>query len=65
MAKKISKRELQRQLEQIEALEVITGSINRNESSSSKKSKLSMFQRAAQAQIDEDRDVLLITVKVK
>jgi hypothetical protein len=65
MAKVISKTELIKELNKVEALEIILETIDRHESTSSKQSKVSKFQSTVQKQIKDERDVILISIKVK
>lgn len=65
MAKTISKAEAIRILNQIESLEVLSEVIDRNETDSSKQTKVNRFINSIQKQIHDQRDVLIISVKVK
>ena len=65
MAKSVSKSEAIKEINQSEALEVILEKIDRSESTSSKQSKISKFLSAIQKQVKDERDVILISVKVK
>ncbi len=65
MAKIISKTEVTKKISQTEELEILSEEIDRNESSSAKQSKLSKFSSAVQKQVKDERDVILISIKVK
>lgn len=65
MSKKISKSNLIRELNKTEALEILIEKIERNWSASKKNSLFSQFQRDAKVHIEAERDVILISVKVK
>ena len=65
MVRTLSKKDLLRHLEKLDVMEIVIQAVDRSDSNSKKLSKLSEFQRAAKAQIDDERDVLLISVKVK
>ncbi len=65
MVKVISKTEAIKILNQVEALEILQEAIDRNETVSSKQTKINRFINAIQKQVKEDRDVILITVKLR
>jgi hypothetical protein len=65
MAKAVSKSEAIRAIAEAEALEVVLEIIDRNETTSSKQTKVSRFVNDFQKQIKDERDVVLIAVKVK
>jgi len=65
MSKSISKSEAVKIINSVEALEVLIQSIDRNETTSSKQTKVSRFINDIQKQIKAERDVILISVKVK
>ena len=65
MPKKISKSEAVKEINQAESLEVLIEHIDRNEPSSNKQSKISQFLSAINRQVKDERDVILISVKVK
>jgi len=65
MAKPVSKSEAIRTINAIEALEVLLDTIDRNETASSKQSKVSRFINDMQKQIKDERDIILIAIKAK
>ncbi|MGI6525354.1 MAG: hypothetical protein ACOX2O_08735 [Bdellovibrionota bacterium] len=65
MSKRISKSDALRILNAADALEVIQETVDRKETSAAKKSKLNRFAADVQKQINEERDVILISIKVK
>lgn len=65
MSKKTSKSELQKLIKDADIMEICVQQIKRNQSDSNKRTLLSDFIRDAQAQIKDERDVLLISIKVK
>lgn len=65
MPKSISKSEAVKAINNADALEVLLENIDRNETSSSKKTKVNRFINHIQKQVKDDRDVILIAVKVK
>lgn len=65
MPKKISKTEAIKSIDKSDALEVITETINRSETTSNKQRKLREFSYSVQRQVLDERDVILIAVKVK
>ena len=65
MAKVISKSELLKTINAIEALEIVIEAIDRNETKSSKQSKVNRFINDVQKQIKDERDVILIAIKLK
>ena len=65
MSKSISKSEAVRAINNADALEVLLENIDRNETPSSKQTKVNRFISDIQKQIKDDRDVILIDVKVK
>jgi hypothetical protein len=65
MSKSISKSEVVKIINATDALEVLIQIIDRNESISSKQIKLSRFLGDVQKQVKEERDVILLSVKVK
>lgn len=65
MSKSISKSEAVKIINSVEALEVLIQSIDRNETTSSKQTKVNRFINDARKQIKAERDVILISVKVK
>jgi tellurite resistance protein len=65
MVKVISKTEAIKILNQVEILEILQEAIDRNETVPSKQTKINRFINAIQKQVKEDRDVILIAVKVK
>ena len=65
MTKKVTRTELIRTTNDLDIIEIIIESIPRDDSTSSKKTKLSSFVKAAQAHIDDQRCVYLVSIKVK
>ena len=65
MSKKTSKSELQKLIKDADVMEICVQQIKRDQSDSNKRTLLSDFIRDAQAQIKDERDVLLIAIKVK
>jgi hypothetical protein len=65
MSKIISKTELTKVLNAAEPLEIILEVIDRNETTSSKLTKVNRFVNEAHKQVRDERDVILITIKVK
>ena len=65
MSKLVSKPEAVRVINSADALEVLLESIYRNDTSSSKQTKVNRFINDIQKQIKDERDVILIAVKVK
>lgn len=65
MAQKTSKRDAINAIQNSDPLEILLERINRSENESSKKQRLNTFTAAVQKQIQDQRDVILIAVKVK
>jgi hypothetical protein len=65
MTKSVSKSDLAKSIEDLQALDVVVEGIDRNDTSGTKQTKLNNFTSAAKKQIKEERDVLLIAIKVK
>ena len=65
MSKSISKSEAVKIINSVEALEVLIQSIDRNETTSSKQTKLNRYVEEVKKHIKSERDVLLISVVVK
>jgi hypothetical protein len=65
MSKSTSKSEAVRAINSADALEVLLENIDRDEAASSKQIKVSRFISDLQKQIKDERDVILIAVKVK
>jgi hypothetical protein len=65
MTKAVSKSEAVKAINSVDALEVLLETIDRNESTSSKQTKVNRFINDIQRQIKDERDVILIAVKVK
>ncbi len=63
--KKKSKQELIQQITKIDALQIVAADIARAESASSKRTKQNEFTAAAAAFIADERDVLLVAIKVR
>jgi hypothetical protein len=65
MAKSVSKSEAIKAINSVDALEVLLESIDRNENTSSKRTKINQFNNEVQKQIKDERNVILIALKVK
>lgn len=65
MIKNISKRDLLKKIENSEPLEILIEEIDRSSSDSKKNSKLSSYIRGVKSQIKDQRDVILVSIKVK
>jgi len=65
MAKKVSKSEIIKLVNQSEMLDAITQTIDRNDSISRKQSDLNRIIQDIQAQIKDDRDILIIAIRIK
>lgn len=65
MAKKVSKNEIIKLVNQSEMLDAITQTIDRNDSTSQKQSDLNRVIQDIQAKIKDDRDILIIAIKIK
>jgi hypothetical protein len=65
MAKAVSKSEAVKAINSVEALEVLLETIDRNESTSSKQTKVNKLINDIRKQVKEERDLLLLAIKVK
>ena len=65
MAKSVSKSEAVTAINSTDALQVLLEKIDRNESSSSKQIKINRFISEIQKQIKDERDIVIVSVKVK
>ena len=65
MVKVISKSEAVKILNQVEPLEILQEAIDRNETVPSKQSKITRFINSVQKQVKDERDVILLAIKVK
>ena len=65
MSKSVSKSEAVKVINSLDALEVLLENIDRNETASSKQTKLNRLISAIKNQIKEERGVTIISVKVK
>lgn len=65
MLKRVSKADLSKIIKDADTLEIIFDVINRSGSSSAKLSSLSKFVNEVKEQIKDERDILLISIKVK
>ena len=65
MAKSVSKSEAIKIINQVETLEVLLEAIDRNETVPSKQTKIARFINSVQKQVKDERDVILIAIKVK
>jgi hypothetical protein len=63
--KRVSKADAIKALNNVDTLEIIYEDISRKESATNKQSQLRRFSAEVQKQINDERDVLLIAVKVK
>jgi hypothetical protein len=65
MAKSVSKSEAVKAISSADALKVLLETIDRNESTSSKQAKVNRFINEIQKQIKDERDLVMVSVKVK
>ena len=65
MPTKSTKKEIVNLLSKIDALEVLYQEIDKSQSDPAKKSSVNNFQKEAEKFIREQRDVLLVAVKIK
>ena len=65
MAKIISKSELIKILNQVDSLEILIEAIDRNETVPSKQTKITRFVNLIQKQVKDERDEILLAIKVK
>lgn len=65
MSTKTTKKEISNLLSKTDVLDVIYQQIDKGLTDSSKRSLLSAFQREAGKYIEEQRDVILVAIKVK
>jgi hypothetical protein len=65
MAKIISKSELVKILNQVDSLEILIETIDRNETVPSKQTKITRFINLIQKQVKDERDEILLAIKVK
>ena len=65
MPKEVSKAELLRQISKADVLEVITELVQRTQPDPQRQAKISAFTKKAKEQVADDRDVLLISIKIK
>lgn len=65
MPKRISKSAAIKSINDADALEIVFKQISRNDQSSTKRSQLNRFAHEVQKQIQDERDIILISVKVK
>lgn len=65
MSKKVSESELQKLIKDADIMEIITQQVDREQSEASKSNQLSDFTRNAKLHIKDQRDVLLISIKVR
>ena len=65
MSKKKSKSDLKKLISDTDALEIAVEEINRNESSSKKQSALLSFLKDVNEHVKDQRDVILVSIKVK
>ena len=63
--KQLSKAELLRLLNKVDVLEVFTEIVQRTQPDPHRQAKISAFTKKAKEQVAEDRDVLLISIKIK
>ena len=63
--KRVSKVDAEKALRESNALEIIIEEISRSDTASNKQSQISRFTAEVQKQVKDDRDVLLIAVKIK
>ena len=65
MARSVSKSEAVTAISSTDALQVLLEKIDRKESSSSKQIKVNRLINEIQKQIKDERDILIVSVKVK
>lgn len=65
MAKSVSKSDALKAISSTDALQVLLETIDRNESKSSKQAKVNRFINEMQKQIKDERDLVIVSVKVK
>lgn len=65
MSKLISKSEAARAINTADALEVLLENIDRNETEQSKQTKLNRFVNDVKKQIEDQRDLIIISAKLK
>ena len=65
MSKKVSKAEAIKTISEIETLEIIVEKIDRNETISSKNTKLNRLINEINKQIKEERDISIFSVKAR
>ena len=65
MSKKVSKTELEKLIKDTAEMEIRIQQINRDQTDANKNIQLSEFIRDAKTHIKDQRDVLLISIKVK
>ena len=65
MPKRISKSDAVKAINDTDALEIVFEKISRSEQTSTKRSQLTRFTSEVQKQIQDERDVILISVKLK
>jgi hypothetical protein len=65
MAKSVSKSEAVIAINSTDALQVLLEKIDRNESASSKQIKLNRLISEIQKQVKDERDIVIVSVKVK
>jgi hypothetical protein len=65
MSKSVSKSEAVKTINSVEALEVLLETIDRNESTSSKQTKVNRLISDIRKQVKEDRDLIIVSVMEK
>lgn len=65
VTKKVSKNEIIKLVNQSEMLDAITQTIDRNDSVSQKQSDLNRVIQDIKDQIKDDRDIIIIAIKIK
>ena len=63
--KRVSKADLQREINKADVLEVIAELVQRGEPDPHRQAKISAFTKKAREHVAEDRDVLLISIQIK
>ena len=63
--KRVSKADVIKAINSVDILEIILEEISRSDIAANKQSQLRRFNAEVQKQINDERDVLLIAVKVK
>lgn len=65
MPKKVSKTDIVKEINKLDVLEVIQETVLRSDPAPHRQAKISAFTKKAKEQVADDRDVLLISIKIK